>query len=426
MSKLGVYLTKSFNALTGARSQTVEDICNHIKEIGRLPINPENLESKMKGVLGLMTKYADEIQVQWAACYAISNVSMNISAATMLMTKEAHSLVLQAVQKYGKEDWKICWLGCSAIWNLARPPSYRDKFTPACLECMLGVLFQYTYVPKVVNTALGAVSNLALQPEYKMVVSGYIDHILPIINQYAQESHICATAGGLLANLAVSDEVAEILVEKGALYSIAEMWKYNISDENFQRNTVAVLSNCLTATDFVNEILRYDLLEKLYEIHKESTNVSVTTLIVNCFQVLQVDPEFYTTSLHMCSHHGKYSLLKKKLAKMDNVDNFIDLKDGRNAPMLLYAAANNHTKVVELLIKCGANYSYLLSEDALEQKLRNVIISAGTEVEEVRQIYSEVIYVSTKHYKFPTDLSKIIGEYLAPFDMYKASNIFYE
>jgi len=328
------------------------------------------------------------------------------------------------IKMFGKEDWKICWLGCSALWNLARPPAYRSSFSDDFLDSMLSVLFQYAYVPKVVNTSLGAISNLALQNEFKGKIAEYIDLILPIINGYANESHICATSGGLLANLAVNDEVAQILVNKGALGTIGKMWEQQINDENFQRNTVAVLSNCLTADNFVYEILKNDLIEPLYQIVSVSSNVSVNTLVVNCFQVLQCESDFPTTTLHLSCHHGYTKLVVEKLSRQSNVLKFVDKKDARNAPPLLYAAAHGHIEIVQFLIKCGATFQYLLDESQVNEGIREAVAKSLREIQEVRMTYVHAIYDCTNKYKVDLGVAQIISAHIPSYDMFVAMNQF--
>jgi len=337
----------------------------------------------------------------------------------MLMQQDAHEAVCHAIDSFGSGDWKICWLGCSAIWNLARPPSYRHAFKMEILDMLIRVLKRYKHIPKVVNTNIGAISNLALQTTFKMKIAENIDEILTIINDYTKASQICATAGGLLANLAVSDEVAQILVMKGALRTVSRMWKNKTTDENFTRNTVAVLSNCLTAEEFVPEVIRYNLVEHLYSLHRSSANVSVTGLIENCFQVLQCDPEVPVNSLHLACHHGELALLKEQLTKRDNVISIVNRRDRRRVSLLMYAASGNHLTLVRFLVKCGAETKSVLSREDISPELEATIDMAEGEIANVRAYFQRIIRIYSKDPRIPEALATLIASFLPPFDMFK-------
>ena len=59
---------------------------------------------------------------------------MDLEPALLLMEKGCSDLVIDALIRFGEEDWRICWLGCSAIWNLARPEEFRHKFNPQTVD----------------------------------------------------------------------------------------------------------------------------------------------------------------------------------------------------------------------------------------------------------------------------------------------------
>ncbi len=75
----------------------------------------------------------------------------------------------------------MCWLAMSAIWNLARPERCREQFEKSVLSLISQVLRTHFKVHLVVETALGALSNLVLYEELRMECGNSEESMLPLI-----------------------------------------------------------------------------------------------------------------------------------------------------------------------------------------------------------------------------------------------------
>ena len=100
-------------------------------------------------------------------------------------------------------DWKVCWLGCSALWNLARPQDTREAFTIEIIDLVLRAIRTHGSQCKLINTALGALSNLSLNDCLKTYVGTYhnIKSILESLREHFQDRHVACTGCGLIANV---------------------------------------------------------------------------------------------------------------------------------------------------------------------------------------------------------------------------------
>ena len=90
---------------------------------------------------------------------------------------------MAAIQHH-QQDWKLCWLACSALWyvlvafclyetcffvsrNMARPGANRPQIGTEGAGVAIAALGAHPRNSRVANTALGALSNLALYPDLK-------------------------------------------------------------------------------------------------------------------------------------------------------------------------------------------------------------------------------------------------------------------
>lgn len=61
----------------------------------------------------------------------------------MYFNKKVHKLVVRALSRFYTEDWRICWLGSSALWNLARPEEYRHLFSGSIISLLVTTFNQF-------------------------------------------------------------------------------------------------------------------------------------------------------------------------------------------------------------------------------------------------------------------------------------------
>jgi len=409
----------------GAEPASLEEtrtIVQFIQGVGKLPIDLINIEEKTEQIIDYVKCYPKSLAIQRAACHSFSNIAMELQSAETLMKKGCSDLVVQALQKFGNTDWRICWLGCSAIWNLARPEEHRYKFDCEIVDLVLNILEKYKTTCRVCNTALGALSNISLDTELKLYVGQpeNIRLLLDIIECNLADQDVASTSAGLLANLAVHDEIADILVDAGCISTLTAMLNTLNRDPTFQRNCAAALSNVITSPVFIRESLECNAIEAMLDLQANAMSMGVVALMMNCFNALEIDPSYPTTTLHMCIVHGHCDLVYKKIIKSTNEGNTIDVNvvDGRGVSPLQVAVSYNDPETVALLIKCGADcekYQYLAPGP-----VKTAIYMAVQKVNTIRNVYK---YTLHERMKISIDIAMVIIDFLPSSDMLFAVNM---
>merc|ERR1712167_384796 len=84
----------------------------------------------------------------------------------------------------GKTDWRICWFGVSAIWNMTRSEVTREAFGFETIELLVKVLKRNKTKDQVVNVCIGSLSNLSLNPIFKLKI-GRIHVLVPALEVIA-------------------------------------------------------------------------------------------------------------------------------------------------------------------------------------------------------------------------------------------------
>jgi len=396
----------------------LRELVTYIKNVGRIPIDCHNLLTKMQSVLKLLRKYPACIQIQRAGCHTVSNVAMDISPARLLMEQKAHKIIIRALSTFYKEDWRICWLGASALWNLARPEEYRDKLTTETVDLMLNILKTYAGNKKVVNTTIGALSNLVLDSrlKYHLGQQENLPILLEVTEKHLYDESIACTAAGMLANLAVDDNIGNSLIICGVVKTITNMMNLRIREATFQRNTAAVLSNCLTSPYFLSECLEHRTVEALFDLQNSAVNIGVIALVINCFQSLDVNPDQPTSSIHLCCKHNEITILKRLLHEYYNRA-ALNVVDSRGYTPIVYAAIANHIELVTYLIKCGADYEVLKNDELnIDEHIFQRIDECLVLIENTRYLYANTVDKSTKA-EICSNVAGIVADFLSPYSM---------
>jgi hypothetical protein len=267
----------------------------------------------------------------------------------------------------------------------------------------------------VINTAIGALSNISLDQELKRYVGSTrnIKSVLKILRKNINDAAIACTGAGLLANLAVSDNIADVLVENDAVMIITKMLNNDNLDSTFQRNSAAALSNVITSREFITECLKHKTIEALFHLQHNATTMGVVALIMNCFNTLQVDGDFYTTSYHMMIHHRQTDLFKTSVLSELRMNKFfnIDEQDANGLSVIDLASQQNLPHIVTFLIQCGADYSVLSGDNVPVEIVRSINV-AEQEMRFAKNFLKTVITKSVKNIKLPADLSLIIAEFV--------------
>lgn len=445
----------------------------------------------IKQILKLMKQFDRNLYVQRVSCHALSNLAMQVVIARYIVANNGFNYIRNALDKF-TSDHKLCWLASSAIWNMARPPANREIIGKHGVKLMLKVLaIHHVKHERVTNTAIGALSNLSLCESIKTLIckKQNISLVLDVLSLYSSKENrsmsVMTSGAGLLANLAVSDEHAETLLKYDALPVLCNLlkWKSDNDDSEEQqqdeqeeeaeernsveitlhRNACAALNNMVTAQDFINKILNCNGLETIYNFLNKTKNNLFINLLENCLTTLECDKEHAVTTMHLCGLHNRMDLLKNIIEKVNNLDDQMDLdeysdestdmtpsvgshiwgelktqdisvsellnkRDGNNMTVLQYAALGKHYKLVEFLIKCGADSQVLDtstnldttddSEDDIkihQDRLDNAINKATKTVESIQMQHKQAMYQALDY--VPIDLCNLISTFENDIDM---------
>ena len=154
---------------------------------------------------------------------------MSVNVARLIVQKGGFHQIQKCLLRF-ESDHKLCWLGSSAVWNLARPPANRGIIGVSGVKLMLKMLKLHRMKEKVTNTSIGALSNLSLCDSLKNMIAQqkHVELILSVLSEYAQKKSlsVMTSGAGLVANLAVSDDHATLLVDRGANKILINLLKW--------------------------------------------------------------------------------------------------------------------------------------------------------------------------------------------------------
>jgi hypothetical protein len=393
------------------------DIIGVIKKIGSHPTDYEHLDIDTDIILGYMSEYTNALPLQRVCCHALSNLCMDIeSSKFIVLQKSAHKQVIETINSHIDIDWRLCWLGCSALWNMTRDRDCRNEFALDTVDLLITVL-KKNYVHKpVVNTVIGTLSNLCLDNDFKQYIGkeSNVLELLNVIEKWTVNEEISTTSCGLFANLAVNDNLADILVDFGTLNVMQKMFQHDFNEMTFNRNVSAALSNFITSPKFVKECVRLKIVE--WVVNLRPASVAVIALTINCMEAFGVDPRSTTTSYHVAARNG---LTKVFLELIENDQGIFDLNmpDGSQKTLLTYSIEFNHMELVDILTKCGATIytSDVIKDLDHEKNVKSVIDCAKQEIKTVQKCHINII----KNCTVIVDSSSIIVDMLPPHEIMK-------
>ena len=409
--------------------ETIDAAVAEIKSLGRHSTNNDDTIQGITKILSIMKKYSESLHVQRVSCHALSNLAMQVVVARWIVQKGGFNLIKKCLMRFD-DDHKLCWLGSSAIWNLARPPANRSIIGVDGVKLMLNMLEKHRDKEKVTNTSIGALSNLSLCDSLKSVISQApnIEIVLSVLSEYVQKRSlsVMTSGAGLVANLAVSDDYANTLVSKGAIKILLHLlsWKGSTVDDTLYRNTCAALNNMVTATMFLDSFLESSGVETIFEFLKLNQNDLYTNLLENCLVNIEVDVNEQTTSFHLCALHGRLEILQNLIKQRPLTD--LDAMDSKNMTCLDYGICGKHVDILYFLSKCGASryQQNLLSdndEDTKERERMQLAMDDGWHVlREVREVYENA--VSKSLLTFPTAICKLLVTYGSNVEMLQGTN----
>lgn len=384
-----------------------------IKQLGTLPIEKSKSNENITVVVQHMKQYPDSISMQRVCCHTISNMSMDTEIANeVVINRKTHLLVVESLAKY-KDDWKLCWFACSAIWNMSRSDIARNEFSPDIVDLLVDIIKRHKEKQQVVNTVLGSLSNLSLRYVFKQAIghTQYIESIMKVIKSNTESLTVSSTSAGLLANLAVHDPIANMLVRAGGIGAIGRMLrtKAHKQDILLERNASSALNNCISCPLYFSQTLCYKLIEPLLRLRDTSSDIATVSLASNCLVALGLEDNEITTTHHLTAFHGSLDILQKIVTEKLNVNEV----DVNGCTMLQHAVQQNHPTIVYWLVMIGANEGKFV--DHPDYKIRVLVREAKSSRDFLLTQYSSLIFQSCcmNQPKLNKDICSVIMSYIS-------------
>lgn len=334
---------------------------------------------------------------------------MEPDVGDLAVAYKAHDMVVKSLARH-THDWKLCWFGCSCLWNISRSENTRSEFNPSIVNVLFDVLVHHGNKEQVVNTVIGTFSNLSLEHKFKIIL-GSRNALNPILN--AARNHInnpttASTAAGLIANLAVSDDIAILLMNLDIMQLLSTMLYINPSTHLLERNVASALNNCVTCHSFRRKFLCSRLIEPFITVRDSSSDLSTIALAVNCLMVVGVGQNEITTTCHVLSKHGELGILKRIV----NEQLPLNMKDSNGMTMLDLAICSGELDVIKFLVLCGADVDACSTTGSV----RDAIISSQDLVRQ--QKCRKAAYMQRELLvKVPTALCALTVDFLPVFEL---------
>lgn len=374
----------------------------------------------MKELNDIGENFLSSPDVQRSFCHAISNVGMQSEYAQLLIALDVQDLLLKILQVFIGQDWKVCWLGCSALWNLARPSETRAVFDQRIIDMILQCMKCHREESKLVNTVLGALSNLSLNDDLKSYV-GLEENLGLIIEAFElhfRDYNVACTGCGLIANLAIDDEIASQLVDLNGINivtSVADLhWEILETENhiNFRKNLVASLSNMSTSPEYMKRCVQTDAIDLFFQCLRDfHYNIDLVTLIHSALDALQLSNMRYTTSLHVACREGWLEETREILNRRS--DRLMFEIDDDDLHPIDYANQKGHYKIVNFLVALGSPHPQVTKS----RKTQIAVLGGMKKLNLNFRIYANIISSSCM---LTHDPALLISSYCSPYELHIA------
>ena len=352
----------------------MEEEKEKIKKLRKKPI-ADITDSDIKEIISFANRHKLCLELLPIILTTISNICMIQTSVASFEYAGGIKIVMEILKLY-ENNPKIQWLTGSCIWNICRVPNTRGKVSN-CFKHLLQNLHRYSDDNKVLNTTLGALSNISLldSNRNKLLRLGICNSIKKFLKNFIKNCakrkakkiknpdiaiNSLTSCFGLIANLAINSS-DKFVKEDIIFWMVGTMAFTNISDiinpENDSfgttlRNFLAALNNLTDRdVDFKKQITRacgYELFHELYlglinnpDID-EGNNQNFTFLETILQGYIPEDylkntdlKDFKTSSLHICAFYN-YINIFVDLLKEKKRTNVVDY----NKNTLLHVAIN--------------------------------------------------------------------------------------
>ena len=390
---------------------------------------------RVSTVLSAMNRFKSEVRIQSVCCRAISNLSMQTAMAKRIATKGGFQRIRRAMLQF-EGNAKLCWLGCSAIWNLSRPQSNRLLLGEPAVELMLSMMQRHRGNELVVNTAFGALSNLSVCGPLKSVIAeeANLDFLCSLMAEYLERRSlkVMMSGAGLINNLAINADHADLMLRGGSC-SVNRMmldllqWTADDADAESEeshltlhRNASSALRNLADCDQFLDDFMANRGIERLFLFIEHCKSQRITDFLKMCLHDIGVNADFATTSFHFCAWNGRLSVLRALLAEQPHFD--LDAADSTDWTVMDYAMASKEMHVLLFAVKCGANRHHFQLSGPHSQFTETETIDIRSAIESGKAILNDAKQANRTALKntlpsFPEDICNFLATFNSNIDM---------
>jgi GGDEF domain-containing protein len=364
----------------------------------------------MKTVAKLLKQYAREHAFAYMASHIISVIALDEENAIFLLELGVFKTLNSLLILHSKNP-RVLVKACAAMWNLLGVSEAAEKVPKKCFMYLWSTIIRHQASTKVIHTALGALSNLALVAPSIMQLC--LRTLMHIFRMHRTNTNICNHFGALVANLCVNWHVAEKCIRVGYVAVLLDILRVANDNEVF-KHVLAALHNMSDATDFKTHFCLNQGIEIFARIQESADAPEIHEYIEGIFEQASI-PQTCTSSLHLavvsCSIGVTVDILLKHNETMDILD-----REGNSACDL--AMREGNCKVVELLVASGAQYrpdSFADIPDFLKKEDIAKSVKKGTKHRtKSHQMMKSLVTENTKMIK---DMGQVVTDFIPGVEM---------
>lgn len=330
----------------------------------------------MKTVAKLLRKYPRESAFAYMASHIISVVALEEENAISLLELGVFKSLTSLLIFHSKNP-RVLVKVCAAMWNLLGVDEASDKVPKKCFMYLWQTIMRHQSSERVIHTALGALSNLALvAPSIIQLRSKCLRKLKHIFKMHKNNTQICNHFGALIANLCVNWNVAEKCIRVGYVSVLVDIL-HSAKDSEVAKHVLAAIHNLSDATNFKKHLCLHQGIEIFERIQASFNAPEIEEYIEGIYAQASI-PRSSTSSLHVAVVSCSISVVVNILMKYNDTMDVLD-REGNTACDL--AMREGHAKVVELLVASGATYKtniYAEIDDSLKKEEMVKSVHRGT------------------------------------------------